>query len=833
MSKFKPVSITPIIPEKTFRAFVQTVLPTIYDDSLSYYELLNKAVKILNGNIENINILSENQSKFIEEVTSYINSLEISIVPYDITTNFDVDTFDEMKATIANGGICCIVLTDGDGSRNYLYYSNDRYYSETNQNRMTFNGLTNIKNADDYSDNNAPSIINLSLKKENDSIVVSYNKKYKVATENDVNTAFANAIAISVQTYVFSYNVDSDTLSVSDVTRDIIGAINNNRICVCKVVEENKPDVVCYYSGRNTINNSKKLVFVGNIIENGVCVGTKTVNIDANAGAFIVEGVTSVNDKFYADKDIIQFIDFDARFENNELVLVNYQSPSEVYNYYRNDADKEFCVPRLRIINANNEILQEYYCFNSNIQNPNVANPNMNHMTFTFYMANDFTGYETVEISGKVNGNSWLFMTNTEYNRRILPEVTSADNGNTAIVLNGAWNKTPLPYVTPEMYGAIGDGVADDTSAIRSAFATGKNVAFGNGKTYKITASLNVDESGQIVGAHYSGNGCTILHNQSNAFCLSSAAAKGLKQCVIEGFSFSSTGKTYSGIYVNSIAGSNYIKEVTIRNCLFNGQNMGIYLGGYRVKISECYFKNCGYGIDDDAANNVVIQNNFFISCDVGIQANIPQFSFFNSNKFHACPIGLRCDGRLANGELCGTVIQGNTLTAGENTLNRHIKLNNLNGVNIIDNFTDGGATYALELIDCDNTKIESLCSPDGLIANFHHASYGKNVILNGVISKSISVGAVDSDIELRNCTTTLLTVNSTTYPQNGRYIDIIECKLVTKSDGTDGRLGSGVIDRIKNASIEAPTNRIDIKTTGTKTYRQKVSGTSLVWDEI
>lgn len=466
MSKFKPVSISPIIPEKTFRAFVQTVLPTIYDDSLSYYELLNKAVKILNGNIENINILSENQSKFIEEVTNYINSLEISIVPYDIALNFDVDTFDEMKATIANGGICCIALLDTDGSKNYLYYSNDRYYSDSNQNRMTFNGLTNIKNADDYSDNNAPSIITLSLEKVNDAIVVSYSKKYKVATEHDIDTAFANAIAISVQTYVFSYNVDSDTLSVSDVTRDIVGAINNNRICVCKVVEENKPDVECYYSGKNTINHSEKLVFVGNIVENGVCIGTKTVNIDADADAFIVEGVTTVNDKRYADWNAINFIDFDARYDNNSLVLVNYPHPGEVYIYYRNDANKEFCVPRFRILNNEGYILQEYYCFHSNIQSPIVSNPNMNHMTFTFYLANDFSGYNVVEISGRYNINEWLVTTTTEFNRRLLPEVTSADNGKYLTVKNGVWAaENGLKVVLVHLTQTSENGGTSDKSA--------------------------------------------------------------------------------------------------------------------------------------------------------------------------------------------------------------------------------------------------------------------------------------------------------------------------------------------------------------------------------
>lgn len=49
------------------------------------------------------------------------------------------------------------------------------------------------------------------------------------------------------------------------------------------------------------------------------------------------------------------------------------------------------------------------------------------------------------------------------------------------------------PHITPEMFGAVGDGVTDDTLAIRAAFQAGsdsKIAVWGSGKTYGVTSTL-------------------------------------------------------------------------------------------------------------------------------------------------------------------------------------------------------------------------------------------------------------------------------------------------------------------------------------------------------
>lgn len=52
-------------------------------------------------------------------------------------------------------------------------------------------------------------------------------------------------------------------------------------------------------------------------------------------------------------------------------------------------------------------------------------------------------------------------------------------------------------FVTPEQFGASGNGVSDDTVAIKQAIASGKTV-FGNG-TYKCTAPIDLVNSHQII----------------------------------------------------------------------------------------------------------------------------------------------------------------------------------------------------------------------------------------------------------------------------------------------------------------------------------------------
>ena len=391
-----------------------------------------------------------------------------------------------------------------------------------------------------------------------------------------------------------------------------------------------------------------------------------------------------------------------------------------------------------------------------------------------------------------------------------------------------------LPFVTPEMFGALGDGEHDDSAAIQAAFDTGLDVYFSK-RTYRIDEHIDVDRVGQQCGRHYRGGGCTILHPQSNAFCVSSAIPNGLKQCTLEGFSFVSSGQLYDGIYViggEPAAGSHYLQECQILGCIFSGQRNGIYMGAYRLLVSQCYFIGCACGYLDDCCNNNVIENCFFIGNGNGLQMNIPFFSYVYNNTFHANTVGLQVAG--ADRPVTGCTVAGNMFRPGESTMNRHIRIYETRDIILTGNFVCGGATVGIEVSNSSNIRLLHNYCESSLVL-YQAEGCGREVIVDGGYYFTVTAGTVDSDILVRNVTTTLIATNTALYPRADRYFTFLDCRLVYNAGGTDGRLGAGVQDRIKECRISAPEVRYEIKSYGANAYmlEEDELNSTLAWTRL
>lgn len=90
---------------RPFRFWCQKVLPLVYDDSLSYYELLCKVVDYLNKTMENVNKLSEN----FDELQSAFNTLKTFVDNY--FKNLDVqEEINKKLDEMAKSGELTLIL---------------------------------------------------------------------------------------------------------------------------------------------------------------------------------------------------------------------------------------------------------------------------------------------------------------------------------------------------------------------------------------------------------------------------------------------------------------------------------------------------------------------------------------------------------------------------------------------------------------------------------------------------------------------------------------------------------------------------------------------------
>ena len=97
-------------PTGSFRFWAQKVLPTVYDDSLSYYEILTKVVNYLNSVIQNVDSLNDsvdNTNSAFDTLQGYVNTTKDTIVSaYNelqdyVNTYFDsLDVQEEINAKL-------------------------------------------------------------------------------------------------------------------------------------------------------------------------------------------------------------------------------------------------------------------------------------------------------------------------------------------------------------------------------------------------------------------------------------------------------------------------------------------------------------------------------------------------------------------------------------------------------------------------------------------------------------------------------------------------------------------------------------------------------------
>ena len=106
----EPANFTPEMgnykPLKPFRYWCQKVLPLVYDDSLSYYELLCKVVDYLNKTMEDVETLHgdvNNLHKAYEELQNYVNN-------YFSTLDVQEEINEKLDNMVSTGELTTLIL---------------------------------------------------------------------------------------------------------------------------------------------------------------------------------------------------------------------------------------------------------------------------------------------------------------------------------------------------------------------------------------------------------------------------------------------------------------------------------------------------------------------------------------------------------------------------------------------------------------------------------------------------------------------------------------------------------------------------------------------------
>lgn len=104
MADFTP-TYTQVQPRGPFHFWAQKVLPTVYDDSLSYYELLTKVVQYLNQNVDDINSLNTNVENIYQaylDLQNYVNN-------YFDSQDFQQMVSDKVDEMAENGTLTLLI----------------------------------------------------------------------------------------------------------------------------------------------------------------------------------------------------------------------------------------------------------------------------------------------------------------------------------------------------------------------------------------------------------------------------------------------------------------------------------------------------------------------------------------------------------------------------------------------------------------------------------------------------------------------------------------------------------------------------------------------------
>jgi len=208
-------------------------------------------------------------------------------------------------------------------------------------------------------------------------------------------------------------------------------------------------------------------------------------------------------------------------------------------------------------------------------------------------------------------------------------------------------------YVSVKDFGAVGDGVADDTAEIQAAINTQANVFFPPGK-YRITSTLTLSTIGQVLkGCGYQGRGTGTF----NPVVDDTSKAQIIKDGNFDAVVLEAPGSGVLSLEVNGAPGNGgdgiYMLNITTfvenTNCFSHGGN-GIRIGqkattpsSYNTNVWRLTNVNCGY----NGKNGLLVFDEVGPPWDVNAGIATGLITSFNGEA------GVRLQAQATAGALC------------------------------------------------------------------------------------------------------------------------------------------------------------------------------------
>lgn len=299
-----------------------------------------------------------------------------------------------------------------------------------------------------------------------------------------------------------------------------------------------------------------------------------------------------------------------------------------------------------RPLNAGSQDLRTYFGSNTILLD---SASNANGLTWKADTSQLATQYDLTLISG-----GSVTLTNNRIGGRYagttgaIQDVTMSsqfDLSNTGIF-------TIVDYVTPKMFGAVGDNSTNDNAAVQAAINSGKPVLIDT--MYRVTG-LTVPSGARIYGRN--NNTCGFSTTTNAAVFTINVSASSIR---FEGFKISgnTAGSSQAGIKIDGAANATSIKNVFV-----TGMHLtGLYTGLYATN---------NLGTNRDAG--FIASNNFIQSCTGGIWTeNSGEYNIFSNNRIVNCTTGF-FNNAGSNAMFGGSIVGcGTGVYLGNGTNNAH-----------------------------------------------------------------------------------------------------------------------------------------------------------------